>query len=153
GQQGLAQAPCTGRCRRQHPTLDRDTCKEQRRSEQGNRCERKHRAWISRRDQDPGSERTDESRESLDRRSGAVGGDQLLRCSRERRQERLQRWSKERRGEPEQAREREDDVLVPIEGVDRCRAGEREATARADRDEETLAPESIAHECGERCDE
>src|SRR6185503_18549765 len=59
-------------------------------------------------DEDAGDKRAKEGAEALERRGRTVGGDQLLRCPRERRQRRLKSRPEDRGGDADDASEGED---------------------------------------------
>src|SRR6185436_14555915 len=94
-------------------------------------------------DEDAGDERAEEGTEALERRGRAVGGDQLLRRPRERRQRRLESRPEDRRGDADDACEGEDNQLAAAEEEGRRGAAERGRAGECDPDEKTFAPEAV----------
>jgi len=91
---------------------------------------------------EPGSERTDERAEALNRRGRSVRGDQLLGRARERRKQRLQRRPHERRRQPDDSSKGVDEARNLRECCAR-RTDERATVDEQHDEEEPLATEPV----------
>ena len=119
--------------------------------EQGCGAEDEHDTDVGDRDEHARRDRPEEGSEALDRRRGAVRGDQLLRGPCEGREQRLQRGPDQRGGDPDRGGQHEHQGSLARE---RRRSGAREGRGAEERhrQEEALSTKPVAEGGGERRD-